>query len=170
MSYMLEALSVSVQASALDLSQNGIATLEFQDQTQTTLSCHHPTGGAPWGFVGVDSLKPSTEKIKLITQNGSLPKILFVFCVAEIVGIVSIVFFSSEHHCANPSIPIFELILHHFCLWGLPNMSTFLKLLPHVHAWAPQKTIKRLWFCLWFGAPQNHKRRLSKTINAASSC
>ena len=32
MSYMLEALSGSVQASALDLSQNGIATLEFQDQ------------------------------------------------------------------------------------------------------------------------------------------
>ena len=32
MSYMLEALSESVQASALDLSQNGIATLEFQDQ------------------------------------------------------------------------------------------------------------------------------------------
>ena len=32
MSYMLEALSASVQASALDLSQNGIATLEFQDQ------------------------------------------------------------------------------------------------------------------------------------------
>ena len=29
---MLEALSGSVQASALDLSQNGIATLEFQDQ------------------------------------------------------------------------------------------------------------------------------------------
>ena len=29
---MLEALSASVQASALDLSQNGIATLEFQDQ------------------------------------------------------------------------------------------------------------------------------------------
>ena len=32
MSYMLEALSGSVQASALDLSQNGIATLEFQDR------------------------------------------------------------------------------------------------------------------------------------------
>ena len=32
MSYVLEALSGSVQASALDLSQNGIATLEFQDQ------------------------------------------------------------------------------------------------------------------------------------------
>ena len=32
MSYMLEALSGSVQASALDLSQNGIATLEFQDK------------------------------------------------------------------------------------------------------------------------------------------
>ena len=32
MSYILEALSGSVQASALDLSQNGIATLEFQDQ------------------------------------------------------------------------------------------------------------------------------------------
>ena len=29
-------------------------------QTQTTLSCLHPNGGAPWGFVGVDSLKPST--------------------------------------------------------------------------------------------------------------
>ena len=28
--------------------------------TQTTLSCLHPNGGAPWGFVGVDSLKPST--------------------------------------------------------------------------------------------------------------
>ena len=32
MSYMLEALSGSVQASALDLSQNGIATLVFQDK------------------------------------------------------------------------------------------------------------------------------------------
>ena len=32
MSYVLEALSGLVQASALDLSQNGIATLEFQDQ------------------------------------------------------------------------------------------------------------------------------------------
>ena len=62
---MLEALSGSVQASALDLSQNGIATLEFQDQHQTTLSCHHPTGGAPWGFVGVDSLKPSTLPFKV---------------------------------------------------------------------------------------------------------
>ena len=28
--------------------------------TQTTLSCLHPNGGASWGFVGVDSLKPST--------------------------------------------------------------------------------------------------------------
>ena len=37
---MLEALSGSVQASALDLSQNGIATLEFQDQHRRL---HHVT-------------------------------------------------------------------------------------------------------------------------------
>ena len=61
MSYMLEALSGSVQASALDLSQNGIATLEFQDQHRRLHHVSHPTGGAPWGFVGVDSLKPSTK-------------------------------------------------------------------------------------------------------------
>ena len=34
---MLEALSGSVQASALDLSQNGIATLEFQDNTDDSI-------------------------------------------------------------------------------------------------------------------------------------
>ena len=32
--------------------------------TQMTLSCLHPNGGAPWGFVGVDSLKPSTESLE----------------------------------------------------------------------------------------------------------
>ena len=36
--------------------------------TQTTLSCLHPNGGAPWGFVGVDSLKPSTMLAVLAGQ------------------------------------------------------------------------------------------------------
>ena len=57
---MLEALSGSVQASALDLSQNGIATLEFQDQHRRL---HHVSTvlvgrlGDLWEWI---VLKPST--------------------------------------------------------------------------------------------------------------
>ena len=37
--------------------------------TQTTLSCLHANGGALWGFVGVDSLKPSTACIQQWTAK-----------------------------------------------------------------------------------------------------
>ena len=85
---------------------------------------------------------------------------LCFFCVAEVVSIFSIVFFSSERYCANPS---------SYLQWfftklppGAPH-GTFLKLLASRHA-CPPENHKRLWF--W---AQNHKQRLRKTINAASS-
>ena len=42
--------------------------------TQTTLSCLHPNGGASWGFVGVDSLKPSTEKAAEVAKQEAAAK------------------------------------------------------------------------------------------------
>ena len=39
--------------------------------TQTTLSCLHPNGGASWGFVGVDSLKPSTAAASVLGSSSS---------------------------------------------------------------------------------------------------
>ena len=42
------------------------------------------------------------EKIKGHTKS-SLPIVFVFFCVAEVVSIFSIVPFSPEHYCANPS-------------------------------------------------------------------
>ena len=42
------------------------------------------------------------EKINGHTRS-SLPIVFVFFCIAEVVSIFSIVSFSSEHHCANPS-------------------------------------------------------------------
>ena len=42
------------------------------------------------------------EKIKDHTRS-SLPIVFVFFCVAEVVSIFSIVSFSSQHYCANPS-------------------------------------------------------------------
>ena len=55
------------------------------------------------------------ENIKDHTRS-SLPIVFVFFCVAEVVSIFSIVFFSSEQHCAN--LPIFDDSSPN-CLWGL---------------------------------------------------
>ena len=65
---MLEALSGSVQASALDLSQNGIATLEFQDQHRRL---HHVSTllvgrlGDLWEWIVLNHQHLEIEPVKL---------------------------------------------------------------------------------------------------------
>ena len=67
---MLEALSGFVQASALDLSQNGVGHLGIPSQRFPTQSCLHPIGGASWGMWEWTFLKhqhsPSVPQITML--------------------------------------------------------------------------------------------------------
>ena len=101
------------------------------------------------------------EKIKDHTRL-SLPMVFVFICLAEVVSIFSIVSFSSEHHCANPSSTILHQIASRGSTWNFPEIASITSRMP------PQKTINVYGLVYGFGA-QNHKRRLWKTINAASS-
>ena len=79
---MLEALSGSAQASALDLSQNGIG--HFGTPRQYARLYHVSTlmVGRLWGFVGVDTLKISTETTpnhKILPKTRRWPEIFKEF-------------------------------------------------------------------------------------------